>query len=186
MDTLSLEQLRRIMPHASEARAGEFLDPLNATMKEFDLLPDQRAACFLAQLAHESGSLLYVRELASGEAYEGRADLGNTQPGDGVRFKGRGLIQITGRTNYERCGQGLGVDLIAQPEQLETPLLAARSAGWFWGSHHLNELADAGDFRTLTRRINGGYNGLADRFDFYCRARAEFGLPAVAPDSVGL
>src|SRR6185312_9279953 len=93
----------------------------------------------------------------------GRVDLGNTHPGDGYKYRGRGLIQVTGRDNYKRMGFALGVDLEADPDQLATPKLAARSAGCFWKSHGLNTYADLGEFQKLTRRINGGLNGLDDR-----------------------
>jgi putative chitinase len=136
-------------------------------MAEFDISANvERETHFLAQVAHESGGFNYVRELASGDAYEGRADLGNTEPGDGVRFKGRGLIQITGKANYAACGDALGVDLLLTPELLERPDLAARSAGWYWDSRHLNELADRGDARAITKKINGGLNGYQDRLSY--------------------
>ncbi|WP_354670205.1 glycoside hydrolase family 19 protein [Janthinobacterium sp. SUN100] len=117
----------------------------------------------MSQVGHESGQLRYVRELASGQAYEGRAGLGNTQRGDGVRFRGRGLLQVTGRVNYAACGKALGLDLLAQPELLEQTINACRSASWFWQTRGLNALADAGDQVKVTRRINGGTNGLAER-----------------------
>ena len=163
---LTQQQLITIMPNA-RAKAGIFLPALNAAMLEFGITTPARAASFLAQLAHESGQLLYVRELASGAAYEGRRDLGNVQPGDGVRFRGRGLIQVTGRTNYTACGKALGLDLLAKPEMLEQTVNACRSAGWFWQSRGLNALADAGDQVAVTRRINGGTNGLAERLAFF-------------------
>lgn len=166
---ITLDQLRAIMPYAG-SRAAVFLPALNDAMDEFGIDTPARQAAFLAQICHESGSLRYVRELASGAAYEGRIDLGNTEPGDGVRFKGRGLIQVTGRTNYRICGRVLGLPLEEQPELLEQVGPAARSAGWFWLSRHLNELADAGDFRVITRRINGGLNGYADRLAAWERA----------------
>lgn len=166
---MTLDQLIKIMPYA-RARAATFLAPLNDTMTEFGIDTPARQASFLAQVGHESGQLRYVRELASGTAYEGRKDLGNTQPGDGVRFKGRGLIQITGRANCLACGKALGVDLVSNPALLESPVLAARSAGWFWATHGLNELADAGDQTKVTRRINGGTNGLADRLALFAVA----------------
>lgn len=158
------------MPYAGK-RAETFLEPMNAAMDEFEINTPARQAAFLAQIAHESGSLRYVKEIASGDAYEGRGDLGNTQEGDGVRFKGRGLIQITGRANYAQCGAALGLDLLAEPELLETPENACRSAAWFWHSRGLNELADAGEFRLITKRINGGYNGLSDRQAYYIKAK---------------
>jgi putative chitinase len=159
-------QLKRIMPLARD-RADKFCEPLSRAMAEFDINTPSRQAAFVAQVGHESGQLRYVRELASGTAYEGRKDLGNTQPGDGVRYKGRGLIQVTGRANYAACGKALGLDLIAHPELLEDPVNACRSAAWFWKTHGLNELADVGDQARITRRINGGTNGLADRLALF-------------------
>jgi len=161
---ITIEDLKAICRFASTARLEPFVEPLNDAMHEFEIDANPaREAHFLAQIAHESGGFRYVRELASGEAYEGRADLGNTEPGDGVRYKGRGLIQITGRANYKDCGDALGLDLLAEPELLERSDLACRSAGWYWQEHALNELADRGDIRSITRKINGGYNGLSDR-----------------------
>lgn len=171
---LTLDELRRIMPHAG-SRADAFIQPLNDAMAEFDISTVARQCAFLAQVAHESGELRYVRELASGEEYEGRADLGNTQPGDGVRYKGRGLIQITGRYNYRDCGHALGLDLVEQPDLLEQPVPAARSAGWFWQHRGLNQIADSGAFDQITRRINGGMNGQADRLAYLKRAQQTLG-----------
>jgi putative chitinase len=158
------DDLLKIMPLA-KPRIGAFFLPLCDAMAEFQINTPKRQAAFLAQIGHESGQLQYVREIASGEAYEGRADLGNCEPGDGVRFKGRGLIQVTGRYGYHRCSQALfGDDRLVQfPELLEDPELACRSAAWWWKAHGLNELADAGDFLRITKTINGGTNGLADR-----------------------
>jgi predicted chitinase len=119
-----------------------------------------------------------MEEIASGAAYEGRSDLGNTQPGDGERFKGRGPIQLTGRTNYRACGAFLGVDLEAQPERAKDPDVAFRTAGWFWKGHGCNELADYGDeisFKAITRHINGGLNGLVSREAYYAKAREVLG-----------
>jgi putative chitinase len=163
---MTRDDLLAIMPLA-KSRIDAFLDPLNAAMEEFDINTHARQASFLSQVAHESGQLLYVQEIASGAAYEGRKDLGNAVRGDGVRFKGRGLIQVTGRDNYAKCGNALDLDLIIQPELLCEPINACRSAGWFWQSHGLNELADAGDQVKVTRRINGGINGLADRLALF-------------------
>lgn len=170
MSAVTLAQLLAIMPLA-RTRAAAFLAPLNEAMVEFGITTLARQASFLSQVGHESGQLRYVRELASGQAYEGRADLGNTQHGDGVRFRGRGLLQVTGRANYAACGKALGLDLLAQPEQLEQAVNACRSAGWFWQTHGLNALADAGDQERVTRRINGGVNGLAERLALFAAAR---------------
>lgn len=167
---ITAAELKRIMPHATTALIAKFIEPLNEAMREWYIDNPLREAAFLAQIAHESGSLRYVLELASGEAYEGRKDLGNVYVGDGVKFKGRGLIQITGRSNHERCGLALDEDLITHPERLEQPDLACRSAGWYWHSHGLNELADRQDFLLITKRINGGTNGYKDRCQYYERA----------------
>ena len=184
---LTLQQLITIMPNA-RSKAGIFLPALNAAMAEFGINPPARQASFLAQLAHESGQLVYVRELwgptPSQLRYERDAtaawpprartdrnqlpfDLGNSQAGDGSRYRGRGLIQITGRTNYIACGKALGLDLLNQPALLEQTVNACRSAGWFWQSRGLNALADAGDQVAVTRRINGGTNGLAERLAYF-------------------
>ena len=170
MSAVTLAQLLAIMPLA-RSRAATFLAPLNAAMLEFGITTPARQASFLSQVGHESGQLLYVRELASGQAYEGRADLGNTQRGDGVRFRGRGLLQVTGRANYAACGKALGLDLLAQPALLEQTVNACRSAGWFWQMRGVNALADTGDQERVTRRINGGVNGLAERLALFAVAQ---------------
>lgn len=151
----------------SADRAAAWAEALTKAMEAHDISTPERQAAFLAQIGHESGRLKYVRELwgptAAQKGYEGRADLGNTVPGDGFKYRGRGLIQTTGRDNYLKTGMALGLDLIEHPELLEQPENAANSAAWFWEEHGLNELADAGDFIRITRRINGGVNGLAER-----------------------
>ena len=167
-------QIVQIMPY-SAPRVGSFIAPLNSAMQEFHINSPIRQAAFLAQIAHESGELRYVKEIASGSAYEGRKDLGNTQPGDGMKYKGRGLIQITGRNNYADCGKSLGVDLITNPELLETNDLACRSAAWFWASHGLNDLADKGDFERITKRINNGTNKIKQRYAYLAMANEVLG-----------
>ena len=169
---ITSDDLRRICPSTGLPRLQPFVDPLNDAMHEFGIGENvERETAFLAQIAHESGGFYYVRELASGAAYEGRVDLGNTEPGDGIKFKGRGLIQITGRSNYEACGTALGVDLLSEPELLEQPIMACRSAAWFWHKRGLNELADAGDFLRITKRINGGTNGWQERLAYLHKAQ---------------
>lgn len=172
---MSPDELTHMMPFAA-ARADTYAGPLSRAMIEFDIDTAKRQAAFMAQVCHESGSLRYVKEIADGSAYEGRKDLGNVSAGDGPRFKGRGLLQITGRANYARCGSALHLDLIASPELLELPENACRSAGWFWGVHALNRHADADHFGTLTKAINGGYNGLDDRIIHWLRIRKCLGL----------
>ena len=174
---LTLPQLQKALPYAGP-RARLYLSPLNQAMAEFGIDTPRRIAHFLGQIAHESGSLRYTREIASGAAYEGRGDLGNTQPGDGMRYKGRGLIQITGRANYSACSRALYGDarLIARPELLEDILPACRSAAWFWHRAQLNTRADTGDIRGITRVINGGYNGFAERLTGYATACKALGI----------
>ncbi len=130
----------------------------------FGLIADRlRIAHFLAQLIHESGSFRYMEEIASGKAYEGRKDLGNVHPGDGVRYKGRGPIQLTGRTNYRVYGRKIGIDLERHPHLAAIPSIGLRTALEFWGMNGLNPLAERDDIETITRRINGGLNGLVER-----------------------
>lgn len=169
------EQLSRVMPYAG-SRVAAFGSALDAAMDEFAVTTPKRIAAFIAQVAVESGELRFTRELASGEAYEGRADLGNTSPGDGARFRGAGLLMLTGRANFEKCGTALNLPLIANPSLLEIPGGAARSAGWFWSLRGLNELADADKFGEITHRINGGYHALDSRLGYWLRARAAVGL----------
>lgn len=170
MINLTLYQLEHIYKEAPIARLSRFLPHLNSTFDEFEINTPQRLRMFLAQIGHESGQLRYVRELASGEAYEGRKDLGNTSPGDGVRYKGRGLIQITGKSNYALVSLALGLPFLEKPELLEEDSAATRSAGWFWYKSNLNTLADEGKFELITKKINGGLNGYADRFKLFQRA----------------
>lgn len=173
---ITLTQLANIMSPAPVPRLEPYLPFIQSAMDEFEINTPLRAAAFLAQLAHESGGLQYMEEIASGAAYEGRRDLGNTQPGDGKRFKGHGPIQITGRANHKTYGDKLGVDLIADPKLAATKEVGFRVAGCFWKDHGLNELADQQKFETITRRINGGLNGLADREHYYARAKRELGI----------
>ena len=161
------------------ARAQTWVDPLSAAMALYAIDSPARQAAFLAQVGHESGRLVYVRELwgptPAQEGYEGREDLGNTEQGDGFKYRGRGLIQVTGRANYQTCGAALVLPLVDHPELLEQPDNASLSAAWFWNSHNLNDLADIGDFNTITRRINGGLNGLPDRLALYALCKSALG-----------
>jgi putative chitinase len=131
-----------------------------------------RLAHFLAQLIHESGSFRYMEEIASGQAYEGRRDLGNTQPGDGMRYKGRGPIQITGRANYRRFGRKIGIDLEANPTIAAVPSVGLHLALEYWADRSLNNWADADDVVEITERINGGHNGLPDRKAHLAKVKA--------------
>ena len=171
--SITRQQLLQILPNAGQV-AGVFVPVLNAAMGHYQIVGAKRVAAFIAQIGHESGQLKYVKEIwgptAAQAKYEGRKDLGNTVAGDGSKYRGRGLIQITGRANYMACGEGLGLDLIKQPELLEKPQHACMSAAWFWATKGLSTLADAGQFDKITQRINGGQNGAADRQALYARA----------------
>ena len=165
---ITIEQLRTICPFAPK-NVDVFIPYLNKFLPEYGIETPDQVAMFLAQAAHESGQFRYTQEIASGKAYEGRRDLGNVHPGDGVKFKGRGIFQITGRSNYEKCGKALDLDLMSTPDLLSTPQYAVQSACWYWQSRDLNRFAN--DLRKCTRAINGGYNGLDDRRLFWERAK---------------
>ncbi|MGY1446913.1 glycoside hydrolase family 19 protein [Pseudomonas chlororaphis] len=178
--SITSQQLLQILPNAG-ARAGVFVSALNAAMSRRQISTPKRIAAFLAQIGHESGPLQYVRELGSSQ-YLSKYDtgklaekLGNTPAadGDGQKYRGRGLIQITGHNNYRQCSLALFDDerLLRTPELLEQPQWAAESAAWFWQQNGLNELADRDQFNSITRRINGGLNGLEDRLQIWARAR---------------
>lgn len=157
--------------------ADKWVDSLNIAMEQGQINTCLRISAFLSQILVESGSFRYVREIwgptPAQSRYEGRTDLGNTQPGDGHKFLGRGLIQITGRTNYELCGQALGIDLINHPELLEQPAYAVASAVWYWLSNNINEKADQDNLEKVTKAVNGGLNGFAMRQQFYNAAKQQ-------------
>lgn len=172
-------ELRAMLGNGQLSRIFDFVKTFNAVDDDYGFSPicgsdgdkiRRRLRYFVAQVAHESAGLAYTKELASGKAYEGRRDLGNVKAGDGVRFKGRGYIQITGRANYTALGKDLGIDCVNHPEMLEQPHWALMSALWFWKTKHLNKYADKDDFTGLTRAINGGTNGMADRLAWLKKA----------------
>ena len=154
------------------------LKPLNDTLVRFNVNTPLRIAHFIAQVAHESGAFQYLKEIASGAAYDtGRlaARLGNTPEadGDGQKYKGRGYIQLTGTSNYRLFDEFTGRkhDLMNHPEKLEQPDLAMLAAGWYWSRNDLNRLADRDDLLSITKRINGGTNGLEDRRNYLKNAK---------------
>jgi putative chitinase len=171
---------------------GKWLEPLLETFEKYDISTSKRQAYFIGQCMHESGGFKQLKEnlnysakglmatwpsrfpdmdtaekfernpeKIANKVYAGR--MGNTEDGDGAKYIGRGLIQLTGKENYANCGNAIGVDLVANPDLLSTPKYAALSAGWFWNKKGLNAFADADDIDTITKRINGGLIGLADR-----------------------
>ena len=163
---LTADQLQAAMPNALLANRIKYLSALNLTMKKHSINTPLRKANFLAQVAWESGSLHYSEELASGSAYENRKDLGNTSVGDGPKYKGRGLIQLTGKINYASFAKTTGIDVVTNPGIVSiSPELAAETAGWFWDTRNLNTLADKNNVLGITRIVNGGTNGLVGRLE---------------------
>lgn len=161
--------LKRICPRIMPQILANLPQSLDYLAEEFEITQGSRLEHFLAQLAHESDGFSTMREYASGKAYEGRKDLGNVHPGDGVKYVGRGLIMITGYFNYKSYGKQLGLDLLTHPELAEDFDNALAIAGCYWENNHLNKEADAGNIITITRRINGGLNGLASRKQYFQR-----------------
>src|SRR5262245_21913929 len=183
---LTDSDLQQIMPRLPQAKLQLYLPFMNRVMQIYEIDTPLRASAFLAQIAHESGELKFMEEIwgptAQQKKYEPPSEvasrLGNTQQGDGFRYRGRGPIQITGRANYKKYGDLLGVDLIGNPDLAATPQFAFSTAGLFWKLNGLNELADVQDFTTITKRINGGLNGLAERERYYDIAKNTLGAEA--------
>lgn len=178
MNAITIEQIAAATGCGIE-RAEKWLPHLYAAMQAYEINTLDRQAAFLAQIGHESGNLRYTREIwgptPAQKRYEGRDDLGNEYAGDGFKYRGRGLIQITGRANYLDCSLCMfnyPSRLLTEPETLEQPKWAAMSAAWFWASRGLNELADKDDFEGITRKINGGLNGYTARFALWKSAKA--------------
>jgi putative chitinase len=173
----SKEKLAIVLPLAAASKIERYFEPLKAGMVKYGITTPLQMAHYIAQLGHESMSFLYTEELASGAAYEGRKDLGNKVAGDGQRFKGRGLIQLTGRANYTAYSKFTGIDYLSDPTRLSTdPMVAVDVSCWFWKDHGLAALAERDDVKAVTKRINGGYNGLDDRMQNLRRAKAVLGL----------
>lgn len=201
---LQLSQLKSIMPQGLHTAA--FLAPLNQAMAHYAINTPKRIAAFLAQVAHESGqlnllventnysaeSLLQIfphyfnhaeaakyahkPEAIANRVYADRMGNGPEKSGDGYRYRGRGALQTTGRDSYHKCGLAIGLDLVAHPERLEEPLHAAMAAGSYWNHRDCSPMADKGDFKSITKAINGGFNGLADREHFWTRAKEALGV----------
>jgi putative chitinase len=163
------------MQRLPQAKRQLYLPFVNKVMEIYEIDTPLRASAFLAQIAHESGELRYMEEIwgptEQQKKYEPPSELaqklGNTEPGDGFRYRGRGPMMITGRANYQKYGDRLGVDLVGNPDLATTPQYAFSTAGLYWKLNGLNELADVQDFTTITRKINGGLNGLAEREKYY-------------------
>lgn len=177
-------QLQRIAVYAPRMRILQMVDPINLALPIGEINTAGRLAMFLAQITHETADFAFFTELwgntTAQKRYEGRADLGNVEEGDGFRYRGRGAIQLTGRKNYEEAGLALGLPLIDVPNLAALPEHAFKIAAWWWARHKCNAPADQGDVEGCTKIINGGFNGLMDRLIRYDRAIDALGLlPAV-------
>jgi putative chitinase len=168
---ITREMIKAIAPNSK----NEIIDPLviylNKYMPKYEVNNYLRVCHFLAQAAHEAASFRTLEEYASGAAYEGRRDLGNTQRGDGVRYKGRGIFQLTGRANYRDIGKKIGMDLENNPELAESPEVSVLTALEYWKSRNLNKWADEDNVERITRLINGGLNGFEDRKKYLARCK---------------
>lgn len=194
MFPVSGDLLSAVAPRQSGVRAQhqaciieEAGKSLRATLEQYEINTPLRLAHFLAQTCHESDGYCTTEEYASGAAYEGRRDLGNTEPGDGRRFKGRGLIQLTGRANYTAAARRLGIKLIENPDLAAVPATSLLIACDFWGDKNINTPCDRDDVITVTRLVNGGLNGLDSRREYLAKAkeavaRVQAGQIAVAPN----
>jgi predicted chitinase len=178
---MNVDTLLKAMPGLARARAQTCLPYMETACRKYSITTQARLWMWLAQIGHESVSLRYFEEIASGAAYEGRKDLGNTQPGDGKRFKGRGPIQITGRYNYTAAAKALGLNLVGNPAMAAQPQYAFHVSAWWWGTHGLNTFSDKQDVTGATRRINGGTNGLADRQSRFTRCKNLGGAVLLGP-----
>lgn len=168
---ITKEMIKKIAPNSKEEIIGPLVDYLNKYLPKYEVSTYLRVCHFLAQAAHEAASFRTLREYASGAAYEGRKDLGNVKPGDGVRYKGRGIFQLTGRANYRDIGNKIGMDLENNPELAESPEVSVLTALEYWKSRNLNVLADRDDVEGITRKINGGLNGFEDRKKYLSRCK---------------
>lgn len=191
MTPVTADVLRAVAPRFSGANAqrqSQIIDAIagdfTSILDEYEISTDLRVAHFLAQIIHESAGLRTTEEFASGAAYEGRVDLGNTVRGDGKRYKGRGVLQLTGRANYRRYGKILGLDLEGQPHIAAEPLVSLRIACVYWRDRNINPLCDADDLVGVTKKVNGGTNGLADRRQYLVKAKAALARAASTPPVV--
>jgi putative chitinase len=179
--TLTAIQLDSIIDRKSyQPKRDDLLKAINLTLREFDIQTPLRIAMYLAQVIHETGGFKFFTALGSCEYFKQYDGLmGNTEPCDSAKFRGRGFIQITGKHNYTLAGKALGLDLVHNPDEAAELDTEARIAGWFWSEHELNDLADLGDIVAVTKRINGGTNGLEDRIGWYLKTTSVL-IPATA------
>ena len=172
-------QLQTCLPYSTESNRQKYLPFINIGIDKYIPSDLNVIAMFIAQIGYESGSLKYNTEIASGSAYEGRKDLGNIFAGDGVRYKGRGLIQITGRINYQKLSDNFGVNFIDNPYLVASPEWAVFASMWWWENAGLNATARFStevQFKAVTRKINGGLNGYNDRYSLWMNCLKTFNI----------
>ena len=168
---ITKEMLKKIAPYSKDVIISALVEPLNEHLPKYGVDTHLRVTHFLAQAAHETAGFKTLEEYASGQAYEGRKDLGNTKPGDGKKYKGRGIFQLTGRANYKTFGKKIGKDLEGNPilaGDAETSVLIALE---YWNNRKLSPLADKDDVTAITKKINGGLNGFEDRKKYLAKAK---------------
>ncbi len=168
---ITSELLKKLCPTSKQLIIDGVSEFFNKYSEQYEVNTRLRIAHFFAQAAHESAHFRTLEEYASGQAYEGRKDLGNTTYGDGTRYKGRGIFQITGKANYKKYGDKLGIDFVSNPYLISQPENSVRTALEYWKDHGLNVLADQDMIKAITRKINGGYNGLDDRLNYLVKIK---------------
>lgn len=172
------DDLRALGPRAKTDLISKLAECAPSVLEEYGINTELRATHFWAQAAHETGNFRYMAEIwgptDAQKRYEGRKDLGNTEVGDGFKYRGRGIFQLTGRSNYAEMSKKLGVDLVGHPDKAMEPEIALRIACEYWKSRKLNGLADNDDIVGITKKINGGLNGIADRKACYAHAKKMF------------
>lgn len=178
--------LRSLCPGAKQNIIDGVAEYFNQYSKEYGVNTPLRVVHFLSQAAHETDKFKTLQEYASGSAYEGRRDLGNVKKGDGRRYKGRGIFQLTGRANYRTIGKVLDLDLENNPDSALNPKYSVLIALEYWKSRRINSNADIDDIVGVTKKINGGRNGLQDRINLLKRAKELYDTLQIQLKLIGL
>jgi putative chitinase len=173
---LTVELIKAIDRHCQTKDIEKLLPFLNHALPRYEINTPLRIAMFLGQALTETMHFFYLKEMASGKAYEGRLDLGNDVVGEGVKFKGRGIFQTTGDANYKEVAKELGIDCVNNPELLEQPKWAVESACLYWKKRKLNAIADTGDIVKMSKRVNGGLKGIEERILLTTNAKRVLGV----------
>lgn len=183
MQLISENVIRNLCPYGNPDIIKGVVDSFNTLAPQYGIVTLNRISHFFAQAAVETDWFRTLEEYASGRDYENRKDLGNTQPNDGRKFKGRGIFQTTGRANYTHAAQEMGLDLVNNPELLLIPENAVKSALIYWKSRSMNAIADRDDIDAASRAVNGGYNGFEARKQALAVLKTTVGSRFVGPRS---